>query len=146
VSRTWAELYPATEADGPIERAELVRADEWLALAQTLANHDPQRLRALGFSRDPDVLARFVATVPGMLTAETRAIGESVLARIVDLTDGLMALAAARALERLTARQDAGAGAAWWVPEDLDAPPSREPVSPAGAFTREDVDRVFSDL
>jgi hypothetical protein len=35
----------------------------------------------------------------------------------------------------------------WWVPADIDAPPSTEPVSHERVgFTREDVSRVLADL
>jgi hypothetical protein len=35
----------------------------------------------------------------------------------------------------------------WWVPRDIDAPPSTEPVSHERiGFTRQDVDRVLADL
>jgi len=35
----------------------------------------------------------------------------------------------------------------WWIPEDIPIPPSSDPV-PTGPteFTREDVDRVLTDL
>jgi hypothetical protein len=145
VSRTWAELYPALGPDGAIDRAELVRADEWLALAQTLAAHDRERLHLLGFyTRDPQLLARLVVTLPETLTAETRTIGESVLARIADLCTGAMGVAARQALLALGAPDDGAAE--WWVPEDLESPPTNEPVSLAGGFTRADVARVFLDL
>ncbi|HEY3776365.1 MAG TPA: hypothetical protein VGL69_25445 [Solirubrobacteraceae bacterium] len=145
VSRTWAELYPALGPDAAIDRAELSRADEWLGLAQTLAAHDPDRLHSLGFfSRDPQLLARLIVAVPEALTAETRAIGESVLARIADLCSGAMGVAAGQTLATLGAPKQGTTE--WWVPEDLDSPPSRERVSPAGEFTRADVARVFLDL
>ncbi len=145
VNRTWAELYPALGPDGALDRAELVRADEWLALAQTLAAHDPGRLDQLGFfSRDPQLLARLVVTLPPTLTADTRTIGESVLARIADLCGGAMRTAARQALAGLSARDEGTSE--WWIPEDLEAPPTQEPVSLAGDFTRADVARVFLDL
>ncbi|MGZ4218284.1 MAG: hypothetical protein ACXVH3_21220 [Solirubrobacteraceae bacterium] len=35
----------------------------------------------------------------------------------------------------------------WWVPEDIVAPPTTEPVTAGrGDFKREDVDRVLRDL
>jgi hypothetical protein len=35
----------------------------------------------------------------------------------------------------------------WWVPRDIDAPPTTEPVANERiGFTREDVDRVLADL
>jgi hypothetical protein len=145
VSRTWGELYPALGPDGAIDRAELVRTDEWLALAQTLAAHDRDRLHSLGFfSRDPQLLARLVVTLPQTLTAETRTIGESVLTRIADLCTGAMGVAARQALATLGAPEEGAAE--WWVPEDIEAPPTDEPVSLAGGFTRADVARVFLDL
>ncbi len=145
VGRTWAELYPALGPEGAIDRAELVRADEWLALAQTLAAHDRDRLHSLGFfSRDPQVLARLVVTLPQTLTAETRTLGESVLARIADLCTGAMSVAARQALATLGVPDESAAE--WWVPEDIEAPPTDEPVSLAGGFTRADVARVFLDL
>jgi hypothetical protein len=145
VGRTWAELYPSLGPEGAIDRGELVRTDEWLALAQTLAAHDPGQLDALGFfTRDPQLLARLVVTLPETLTAETQTIGESVLARVADLCSGAMGVAARQALAGLSAQDQATSE--WWVPEDIEAPPSREPVSLAGEFTRADVARVFLDL
>jgi hypothetical protein len=145
VSRTWAELYPVLGAEATVDRSELVRADEWLALAQTLSAHDPERLHSLGFfTRDPQLLARLVVTLPQILTAETRTIGESVLTRIADLCIGSMSVAARQAVAALSAPDEATGQ--WWVPEDLDAPPTLEPVSLAGEFTRADVARVFLDL
>jgi hypothetical protein len=145
VGRSWAELYPALGPDSTIDRTELVRADEWLSLAQTLAAHDPDRLHSLGFfSRDPQLLARLVVTLPQVLTAETRTIGESVLTRIADLCSGAMGVAARQALATLGAPEEDTAQ--WWVPEDLEAPPTDEPVTPTGEFTRADVARVFLDL
>ena len=44
---TWAELHPASLAFAG-DPAELRRADEWLALAQTLVRHDPPTLQTLG--------------------------------------------------------------------------------------------------
>ena len=35
----------------------------------------------------------------------------------------------------------------WWVPQDIDTPPSTEPVTHERVgFTREDVHRVLADL
>jgi hypothetical protein len=35
----------------------------------------------------------------------------------------------------------------WWVPQDIEAPPSTEPVTHERiGFTREDVGRVLADL
>jgi hypothetical protein len=99
----------------------------------------------LGFlSRDPQLLARLIVMLPQSLTAETRTIGESVLARIADLCSGAMGVAARQALAGLGACEEGTAE--WWVPEDIEAPPSDEPVTLAGGFTRADVARVFLDL
>jgi hypothetical protein len=47
----------------------------------------------------------------------------------------------------LTWLREKSADERWWVPHDLDAPPSTEPVTRERlGFTRDDVDRVLADL
>jgi hypothetical protein len=47
-------------------------------------------------------------------------------------------------LKRLTTKP---ADERWWTPQDIDAPPSTEPVAHERlGFTREDVERVLADL
>ncbi len=145
LGRTWAELYPGSPPVQGLENAELARADEWLALAQTLARYDPAALEALGFfERDQELLERLIGAIEWTADADMRPLAESVLGRIQELAPGLAPLA-----RRVIAavQQESAGERRWWVPEDIPAPPSAETV-PSGRveFTREDVDRVLSDL
>ena len=118
---TWAELYPGSPPAGGPERSELARADEWLALAQTLLRYAPDTLT------DQD----------------TRPLVESILTRIQELAPGPAYLAAHHALTTIQYDSDQR----WWIPEDIPTPPSSDPVRTGPIeFTREDVDRVLTDL
>lgn len=145
MGRTWTELHPTPSALGSgIAARELQAFDDWLALAQVLARHDHPTLKALGFyKRDQLLLAHATIELAEITDSELRALAEGVLDRIRELSPsyGGVADAALRRLERRTPDQR------WWVPEDIFAPPSTEPVTHEKArFTREDVERVLSDL
>ncbi len=144
---TWAELHPGTALLENPDRSELARADEWLAVAEMLARYDPAALVSLGFfERDRDLLeGLIVALARPSADEDLQTLSESVLARIERLVPELAkgahgAIEIGRLLGRLGRKR-------WWVPEDILAPPSTEPVT-AGptAFGREDVHRVLSDL
>jgi hypothetical protein len=142
---TWAELYPSFPS-GQLDRSELARADEWLALAQTLGAHAPDTLANLGFfERDQELLTRLAKTLEGITDQETRPVAESILTRIQELAPGGAYLAARHALT--TIEQESSSDRRWWVPEDIPTPPSNDPVSSHPAeFNREDVYRVLTDL
>lgn len=143
---TWAELYPASPPAGGMDRSELNRADEWLALAQTLRRYDRAALTGLGFfAHDQDLLAHLAQTLQRTIDQDTRSMAESVLSRIQELASGLAYVAARDALRTIT--HQSSSDQEWWIPEDIPAPPSSDPVSPGPIeFTREDVDRVLTDL
>jgi hypothetical protein len=142
---TWAELYPSPPS-GQLDRFELTRLDEWLALAQTLRTHAPDTLTDLGFfERDQAVLTRLAAQLEGITDQATRPVAESILTRIKELATGPAYLAARHALNAI--EQQTSSDRQWWVPEDIPSPPSNDPVSSDLAeFNREDVSRVLSDL
>ncbi|HEY5431683.1 MAG TPA: hypothetical protein VIK04_21405 [Solirubrobacteraceae bacterium] len=142
---TWAELHPGSPSAGGLDRSELARADEWLALAQTLLRYDPDELTALGFfDRDQTFLAKLADTLERTTDADAAPMAQSILIRIRELVPGDASLAARLALTTI-ARGIEGERR-WWTPEDLPDPPSSEPVPAPAQFTREDVDRVLRDL
>jgi hypothetical protein len=120
------------------------RLHSLLLVAETLARHDPDALEQLGFfARDRKLLATLIGTLERLAADDhLRPLSVSVLNRI----EALMPNLAPRAHSAIRLAEHMGRGR-WWVPEDLSAPPSGEPVT-AGPrdFRREDVDRVFSDL
>jgi hypothetical protein len=139
---TWAELHPGALAFAG-DPAELRRADEWLALAQTLVSGDPRTARELGFPhREAETLDRLVGALTKLgdtADQDVRSLVERALARLRDLAP---AYATAAALDYVMRPDDR-----WWVPEDIAAPPTTERISPAPPlFTREDVDSVLRDL
>lgn len=148
IIRTWAELHPGSSLLQHPDREELVRAEEWLVLAQILAHHDPQALRSVGFpDRDRNLLEELIVRLTQTTAAnnELRALSENVLIRIEALVPELAtgahsAIEIARLVEELERKR-------WWVPEDITAPPTTELVARHPiTFEREDVDRVLSDL
>jgi len=139
---TWAELHPASLPDRGPDRTELNRLEEWLVLTETLVQHDPHAVRALGFyDRDQELIARLIPALERVRDPDGKALVESILRRIerVALRQGG---AAERALQAaLLTEQD------WWVPEDIPSPPSVELVQRGPVdFTRDDVARVMIDL
>ena len=143
---TWAELYPASPSDEGLDPSELARADEWLALAQTLLRYAPDALTALGFfEHDQTLLSRLVETLERTTLQDARPVAESILTRIQELAPGPAHLAARDALR--TIERATGGDRRWWAPEDISIPPSRDPVASGPIeFTREDVNRVLTDL
>jgi hypothetical protein len=148
LSPTWAELHPGSLLVEHPDRSELVRAEEWLALARVLSIYDRDALRALGFpDRERDLLERLIIILTRTATAdeELRPLSESVLARIEELVPEL-ATGAHSAIE-IAHLVEARERQRWWVPQDIAVPPSTEPISSISTeFRPEDVDRVLSDL
>lgn len=145
---TWAELHPGSRLIQRPDQSELVRAEEWLAVARVLSKYNPGALRALGFfDRDRDLLERLIVilTRTTAVNEDLRPLAESVLARIEGLVPELAtgahsAIEIARLVEDLERKR-------WWVPQDIARPPSTERVTAVAAeFRPEDVDRVLSDL
>ena len=80
---TWAELYPASPPAEGLDRSELTRADEWLALAQTLHVYAPETLTALGFfERDQQLLEHLAETLARTTDDDGRPLAASILTRI----------------------------------------------------------------
>jgi hypothetical protein len=143
LARTWLELSPGSAPAESLDRGDLARLDEWLALVQTLRAYDPAQLAEFGFlDREQEVLAQLVADLQRHATPETGPIIDGVLRRIRDLTTGSVATDAQDAIDAAADRQSD-----WFIPEDIDSPPSDERVSTQrGDFSRDDVDRVLADL
>jgi hypothetical protein len=144
---TWAELYPASPPPGGLDRSELARADEWLALAQTLSRYAPDTLTTLGFfEQDQRLLRDLAVTLERTTDQDTRPLAESILTRIQELAPGAAHLAARGALTSIE-HDSRSRNQRWWIPEDIATPPSSDPVVTGPIeFTREDVDRVLADL
>ena len=144
---TWVELHPGSSLLERPDRDELMRADEWLTVAQILDQYDPTALEALGFfDQDRDLLERLIEGL-GPATVwddEMRPLTESLLKRIEELVPEL-AQRAHGAL-RVAGYVDDLDRERWWVPHDIAAPPSTERVAARTDFTSHDVDRVLSDL
>jgi hypothetical protein len=145
IDRTWAKLHPPSEVlVGGLSVRDLPALDEWLTLAQVLSVHDPKSLEQTGFyDRDQQLLAHVAVELAEIGDAELRPLAESVLRRIRELSPAYRDLAR-MTLSRLKAQPS---DERWWVPHDIDAPPSTEPVANEKiGFTRADVDRVLADL
>jgi hypothetical protein len=144
---TWGELHPGSLLLERPDRAELARADDWLALARTLRRHDLGALTALGFfDRDRGLLERMIVTLPHTASTDEglRPLSEVVLLRIEELVPDLASGAhGAVEIARLLGEMDRER---WWVPHDIPAPPSTEPVTARSDFERDDVQRVLRDL
>lgn len=143
VGATWDELRPSDRPTAT--RSVLARADEWLALAQLLARHDPPELAARGFPRADPMLGDLIGLVVQRAASDKgdlRPLLESILARIGEVAPWYGGIA-----PHVLAAPADPEEREWWVPEDLDAPPSAEPVERSmRGFTRRHVERVLSDL
>lgn len=140
---TWAELHPASpQADG-YGSTELVQLDEWLRLVETLTRHDPDTLAALGFfGADQELLSRVIRTLSDNTDPDCNDLVDQVLTRVERVAPRLFPVA-----RDVRQAIELGSDDDWWTPTDLDFLPSTELVPPsADAFTREDVERVLSDL
>jgi hypothetical protein len=144
ITATWAALHPAS-ADVTAETQDLRRSDDWLELAQALKRHDRQALEALGF---PDIhvawlrrLGQSAAQLTHLRDRDRAALAMQILDRLHDLLpdsaiwDGLPPARSSPIEDR------------WWTPQDIDAIPTTERVTPTPMiFTREEIDKVLSDL
>jgi hypothetical protein len=147
LSSTWAELHPGSLSVDPPDRDELLRADEWLAVAQILREYDFAALQRLGFfERDGDLLEWLIMNLPRVASAraELRPLSESLLKRIEEVVP-LLAERARGAFRVAVLAEDFDTGR-WWVPHDIATPPSTERVSAQSDFSPRDVDRVLRDL
>jgi len=145
MARTWTELHPSRSAlVGGFSARDLQTLDDWLTLAQILQDHDPAALAQTAFHGDDQQLLAHVSVELGEIAdPELRPLAANMLRRIRELAPGYRDLARTT-LKRLTTQPD---DQRWWVPQDIDAPPTTEPVAHERLrFTREDVDRVLADL
>lgn len=141
---TWVELQPGPMLLQRPDLAELLRADEWLSVAQVLNTYAPEILEGIGFfERDRDLLVELVLKLTGADGPHelVRDLAESVLTRIGTLIPDLADTARNVIVTNAELDQDR-----WWVPHDLAAPPSQERVAADFEFTRDDIDRVLGDL
>ncbi|MGH2860309.1 MAG: hypothetical protein ACRDLT_02245 [Solirubrobacteraceae bacterium] len=147
IAATWAELHPGARVIEDPDREELLRADEWLAVAQVLRDHDAATLTRLGFyGRDHDLLRRLILSLAQRAAehADIRPLTETVLERVRNLCPDL-ANEAAGALT-LTELAQAVDASDWWTPGDLTTRPSDELVATGNHFARVDIGRVLEDL
>ena len=140
----WLEVHPSREmAFGRLSAQDLQRLDDWLALAQILAVHDPDALERLGFNEEQSLLAHVAVELGEIEEPDLKPVAETLLSRIRELSP-LHVGFVRTTLVRLRAKPSDDR---WWVPHDIDTPPSREPVTDQRiGFTREDVGRVLADL
>jgi hypothetical protein len=146
---TWSELQPSRASlVGGLSARDLEELDDWLTLAQILAARDPGALERLGFY-DPaqQLLLAHLAVELGEVgengEPELAGLAQTLLRRIWELSPRHHGLARTTLIKL----QSKPADERWWVPADIDAPPSTEPVSHERiGFTREDVSRVLADL
>jgi hypothetical protein len=143
---TWNELQPSRALlVGGLTARDLQELDDWLTLAQILAARDPGALTRLGFYQSGQqlLLAHLAVELGEVSDPELAGLAETLLRRIRELSPrhhGLARRTLIRLQSQLTEER-------WWVPQDIDAPPSVEPVSQARTgFTRDDVLRVLADL
>jgi hypothetical protein len=143
---TWKDLEPSRSMlVGGITARDLQRLDDWLTLAQILAVHDPGALQRQEFYEPKQqlLLAHLAIEIGEVADPDLKPVAETLLGRIRELSP-LHEGFARTTLMRLKARPS---DERWWVPHDIDAPPSREPVTHERiGFTREDVGRVLADL
>jgi hypothetical protein len=128
VAPTWIELLPGGDLADPLEAA---RAADWLGLTELLAQHAPDKLRALGFpERQRERIAALVTeAAQRMWVTEDNAALRAILAR------------AARLVPDLTVSVDAPAPP---LPTSAELP---EPSEATAAFEEQMlVDRVLRDL
>jgi hypothetical protein len=143
---TWSELEPSRALlAGRLTARDLQELDDWLTLAHILAAHDLDVLRRLGFyETGPQLLLAHLAVELGEIAdPDLSGLAENLLRRIRELSPRHHGLARTTLIKL----QSKPADERWWVPRDIDAPPSRERVSRERiGFTREDVSRVLADL
>ena len=143
---TWSELQPSRALlVGGLTSRDLQELDDWLTLAQILAARDPDALKRLGFyeSAQQVLLAHLALELGEVEDPELAGLAENLLRRIRELSPRHHGLARTTLIKLQSKPSDER----WWVPQDIDAPPSTERVTrePTG-FTRDDVRRVLADL
>lgn len=136
VAPLWIELQPGDELVHPQSREELVRLDEWLALASVLHSFAPDELERLGFpARFHGVLAGFVG-VAAACPEDVEELVTQILSRLRRIAPAY-APAAARAAHALAAKDEP------WFEVRFETHPRRpEPA----ATDRVLVERVLRDL
>jgi conflict system STAND superfamily ATPase len=143
---TWNGLAPSRALlVGGLTARDLQELDDWLTLAQILVAHDPDALRRLGFyeSAQQVLLAHLAIELGEVADPDLAGLAENLLRRIRELSPRHHGLARTTLIKLQSRPPDQR----WWVPQDIDAPPSTEPVSHDRiGFTREDVGRVLADL
>jgi hypothetical protein len=135
VARTWIELLPTDRVDLR-SREDLVRFDEWLALADVLLAFAPDELERFDFpDRHDPVFAAFVvaATQP---PDETEALVAQILSRIRRVAPAY-APAAAQVTHALAAKAEP------WFEVRFETHPRRPEPAPTD---RNLVERVLRDL
>jgi hypothetical protein len=136
VARSWIELVP-TEPVALDSRAELVRLDQWLALASVLQVYAPDELERFGFpQRQHDVLAAFATEAAAQPSSEVEELTTRILRRIRALVPAF-AYAAWVATHAIEARDEP-----WFEVRFETHLRLREPAPTDRAL----VDRVLSDL
>ena len=144
IDTTWAALHPAS-VDVIDEQRDMRRSDEWLELAQTLRRHDPPTLETLGFPDTDAVWLRRLGQKATQLTysrePDRSALAMQILARLNDLLPQ-SAIWADVMPARSSPTEDR-----WWTPQDIDATPTTERVTPTPeVLTHDEIDKVLSDL
>ncbi|HEV2711774.1 MAG TPA: hypothetical protein VGU26_01655 [Gaiellaceae bacterium] len=135
IDRTWIELVP-TEPVDPASRLELVRLDEWLALADVLRTYVPHELDRFGFP------ARYYAVFAAFLAAAER-VPEEAEALVSRILRGLRRLAPALDPETEHVTDVLAARNEPWFEVRFETHPRRsEPAFGDRAF----VTRVLRDL
>jgi hypothetical protein len=144
IGRTWAELHPSWSFPGGLAAPDLQELEDWLALAHLLLQYDREQLRRVGFyARDQQMLAHLAVELGEVSDPDLTVQAENLLRRIRELAPRYEELARTT----LTWLREKPPDERWWVPHDIDAPPSTEPVTRERlGFTRDDVDRVLADL
>ena len=144
IAATWLALHPASS---PLSEQikDLRRSDDWLELAQVLRTHDPDALAALGFPDTQTVWLRRLGETAIQLTysrePDRAALAAQILERLHDLLEDSEIWDDLRPPRR-SAIEDR-----WWTPQDIEAIPTTERVTPTPAiFTHDEIDHVLNDL
>ena len=151
VTATWIELLPVVPVD-PASQAELVRFDEWTALADVLAQRAPDTLTTFEFPRRyRAVVRRFLDDLAGAPAESQPPARRQVLARTLRRLETLMpelADAAGRVLTRLMLVPAEGELPARYTPRPISPELQRILDAPAAPRRSDEalVARVLEDL